>query len=292
MIYHFEEKQMKLENYICVGIDTETIPSQDPEFMEKIKRKASGKVKSSGLKKPELIEALKEFYPTTGLSVAELEVLWMEKFGGDLVMQAFEDEHRRTSFSAFDGAEFVAMSAYVFGSGQEPASLYRWMEQGTAENNYVNSYGGPDESEMISRFFSYLSRINEMAMSQGKKMLLVGANHYGFDIKNLAHRALKLGAQLPSFPLISSRYSTDLYFDIIDIMAFHDNQGRRSLDSICDFLGVETPKGDSEGRIDGSMVWDIWREGGMAGAERIANYNKRDVLVLEPLFNKIHWLVK
>ena len=121
------------------------------------------------------------------------------------------------------------------------------------------------------------------------KLRFVGANIMGFDMRFMAQRCAILGVPMPrsGFSWMTSIYDRTRYFDVLDVWAFGDKTSRPSLDRLCRYLGVDTSKYDEAGRIDGSMVWPIWRDEGQEGATRIAQYNARDVRVLEPIFERI-----
>lgn len=282
---------MDLNKFVPVGIDSETIPAQNTDFIEALKVSSARDVTLPSLTKPELLKALEgQPYPLGGLKVDELKKLWMDEFGGDLLLKEFEKQYRRTSFDAVAGGEIVAVAGHAFGLGQT-VSNYRWLEEGTPDSNMLPVPGGPTEAELIDKFFRWLEAVNDWALGQNKKMLLVGANVRGFDAKFMARRALHLGVKLPSFPLCDTGYISKRYFDVIEVFGFYDRTDKISLGRICDFLGIQTPKVDDMGEINGSMVWDIWRNNGKEGAERISKYCTRDAVVLEPVFEKLHWLV-
>lgn len=282
---------MDLSKYVPVGIDSETIPAQDVNVIEALKVTSAKKVVTPDMTKDKLLEALKDQpYPLGGLKVAELKQLWMDAFGGELLLKAFEQEYRKTSFDAVAGGEIVAVAGHVFGMGQT-VSNYRWLEQGTHENMMKPVPAGPSESEIIDKFFRWLEAANDWAKGQSKQILIVGANVRNFDIKFMARRALHLGVTLPNFPLCDTSYVSKRYFDVIEAFGFYDRTDRYSLGKICEFLNIESPKVDDMGEINGSMVWDIWANNGKEGAERISKYCTRDAVVLEPIFNKLHWLV-
>lgn len=283
---------MDLNKYLPVGADIETIPSLNTEIIESLKVSSAYKVSCPDWTKDKFIAALKDQpYPTTGLKVDDLKKLYMEAFGGDLAAEAFEREYKKLSFSALDGGEVISASAYPFWIGQEPVNKFRWLELGTTETSMLPKPGGPSEGDIIDSYFRWFDKVNEFAKSQNKQLLIVGANIKNFDFKFLARRALHLGVDLPKFSLAGTSFANKRFFDVIEVFGFYDRQDRVKLDKICKFLGIETPKGDEFGHIDGSMVWDIWANNGKEGAERIAEYNKRDCLVLEPVFEKLHWLI-
>lgn len=285
---------MNLDKYVPVGIDSETIPTQNVDTIEMLKVTSAKDVVLPSLTKTELLEALKgQPYPLGGLKVDELKKLWMDEFGGPLLLKEFEKAYRRTSFDAVAGGEVVAVAGHVFGINQT-VSNYRWLEQGTPESNMLPVPSGPTEAELIDKFFRWLENANDWARGQSKQLLLVGANVRNFDMKFLARRALYHNVDLPNFGICDTSYISRRYFDVIEAFGFYDrgDKTRYSLKRICDFLGIESPKVDEFGEIDGSMVWDIWANNGKDGAERISKYCARDAVVLEPIFNKLHWLVE
>lgn len=285
---------MNLDKLVVVGTDSETIPAQNPDFIEALKVSSARDVVLPSMTKTELLEALKDQpYPLGGLKVDELKKLWMDAFGGDLLLKEFQRQYRKTSFDAVAGGEVVAVAGHVFGMNQT-VSNYRWLEEGTPESNMMPVPSGPTEAELIDKYFRWLENVNDWARGQGKTLLLVGANVRNFDMKFLSRRALHLNVNLPNFGICDTSYISRRYFDVIEAFGFYDrgDKTRYSLKRICDFLGIESPKVDEFGEIDGSMVWDIWANNGKQGAERISKYCARDAVVLEPIFNKLHWLVE
>lgn len=285
---------MNLDKLVVVGTDSETIPAQNPDFIEALKVSSARDVTLPSLTKTELLDALKDQpYPLGGLKVDELKKLWMDAFGGDLLLKEFQRQYRKTSFDAVAGGEVVAVAGHVFGMNQT-VSNYRWLEEGTPESNMMPVPGGPTEAELIDKYFRWLENVNDWARGQGKTLLLVGANVRNFDMKFLSRRALHLNVDLPNFGICDTSYISRRYFDVIEAFGFYDrgDKTRYSLKRICDYLGIESPKVDEFGEIDGSMVWDIWANNGKQGAERICKYCARDAVVLEPIFNKLHWLVE
>lgn len=65
---------MNLDKLVVVGTDSETIPAQNPDFIEALKVSSARDVVLPSMTKTELLEALKDQpYPLGGLKVDELK---------------------------------------------------------------------------------------------------------------------------------------------------------------------------------------------------------------------------
>ena len=269
-----------------IGSDFETIPTQDEDTIERIKNMAKGATVTPPKTKPEMGKALglpEDVYKS--MEAEGLKAMWIDKFRLEAVDKAFEEAYRKTSFSAGEGGEIISASFKMFGENPdgsplmpEPACCYR-------------ARGGASEADTLKRIVNWLDKIHAYSLDKNLDIQFVGANVMLFDFRFLAQRCLINGVDLPKCGLLASRYDRSKYFDVLTAWTFDDNQSRVSLDRLCKLLGIETPKGDEAGPIHGGMVWDIWRDGGEDGAARIARYNSRDVVVLEPIYNKLNLLL-
>lgn len=279
-----------MKDYLNISGDIETIPTQDEYSIQRIKTIAESTEPSapSSYTKADFGRALElDQAMVKGMDLNGLKAMWVEKFRAEFVEDKFQELYRKTSFSAEDGGEVVSASFKIIGNNadgtpvmQDPVTLYRFKGQ-----EDVN------EKEIIVRVLRWISSVSDFAASQGKKIRFVGANIAGFDFRFILQRAMILGVEIPRIGFASSRYSRDTYFDVLDAWNMFDVTAKRpSLDRLCRILGIETPKNDAMGDISGSMVWDIWNNDGQDGAARIAAYNARDVVVLEPIFNIVSQL--
>jgi uncharacterized protein YprB with RNaseH-like and TPR domain len=109
--------------------------------------------------------------------------------------------------------------------------------------------------------------------------IIVGYNSDRFDVPFLRARALRHGLEFPSYGEI---YTWDLYWTARSKLRIT----RKSLDNVCDFLGI---KGKTP--IDK----DVWRKakyGDPKSLKTVLEHNKGDVIILEELHNRIEFTRK
>lgn len=138
------------------------------------------------------------------------------------------------------------------------------------EDDPVESLIG-DEGSMLELFFS--------EFRPGAEYIFVGHNIAGFDLKYLWKRAVILGIRPPrQIPFKAKPWDNAVF----DTMAQWDSDPskRISQDKLCKALGIPTSKGD----MDGSMVWDKWREGKI---EEIALYCRKDVEAVRQIHKRM-----
>lgn len=279
-----------MKDYLNIAGDIETIPTQDEALIQRIKTIAEGSdpTPPSGYTKADFGRVLElDANMDKGMDTAGLKAMWVDRFRVDFVEEKFQELYRKTSFSAGEGGEVISASFKIIGNNadgspimQDPVTLHRFKGQEDI-----------DEREIITRILRWISSVNDFSVGQGKKIRFVGANISGFDFRFILQRAMIMGIEIPRIGFASSRYSRDTYFDVLDAWNMFDTQAKRpSLDRLCRILGIETPKNDAIGDISGAMVWDIWNNDGQEGAARIAAYNARDAIVLEPIFNIVSQL--
>lgn len=263
-----------MKKIMPVGIDIETIPTQDEDKIAYHKLQAEGKTPTPPKTKGDMAKDLE--FPeeaANGLTASDLSKMWIDKFRLAAVEKAFDESYRKTSFSAADGGEIISISMKPFGQA-DVATAYRYK-------------GGDSECSLLKRVCAYMDKLDDYAKQNNSTIQLVGANVMLFDARFIGQRCLINGIEPPKMGLIASRYDKTKYFDVLSAWSFDDNQSRISLNRLCGILGVETPKGDEQGDIHGGMVWDIWNNDGEDGAARIARYNARDTSVLEPIYEKL-----
>ena len=131
------------------------------------------------------------------------------------------------------------------------------------------------EHELLSEFFAALG--SEIG---GRSVLYVGHYIAGFDLKFIFHRSVILGIE-PSFELpFNGRHKQD-YFD--NMIAWAGYKDRISQDNLCKALGIEGKPND----IDGSKVWDVYKDGGI---DRIEEYNRDDVSKARQIYKRINFI--
>ena len=104
--------------------------------------------------------------------------------------------------------------------------------------------------------------------------IVVGYNSDRFDIPFLRARALKHGLDFPGF---GELYTWDLYFTARSKLRIT----RKSLDNVCDFLGI---KGKTP--ID-KEVWRRAKYGDPKALKTVLEHNRGDVKITEELHNRL-----
>lgn len=280
-----------MKKFLDIGIDAETIPTQDEYKIEQIKTIAeSHKPSAPSMTKDEFGKLFElEEKVVKAMTLDGLKQMWIDKNLASVVAEKFDEIHRKTSFSAGEGGEIISFSAKTFFKSEDgtplmvdPVTVYRY--KGQEDMTEVN---------LLTRIVNWLGAIDDYAAANGLTTRFVGANVMGFDMRFIAQRCAINGVPMPKSGMtwLASSYDRSKYFDVLDVWSFGDKTQRPSLDRLCRYLDVDTSKFDEEGKIDGSMVWPIWRDEGQTGAERIARYNARDVMVLEPIFEKIKFFI-
>lgn len=123
---------------------------------------------------------------------------------------------------------------------------------------------GPDEKEIISNFFSFVSESTI-------PVILGGHNIKGFDIPVTACRAMANGIGVISpFAMAGKKPWEIPHVDSVDIMKFGGGP-YMSLDAMCFLFGVDSPK---NGPVSATGVWDAFKAGDYEG---IKKYCGKDV---------------
>lgn len=130
-----------------------------------------------------------------------------------------------------------------------------------------------DEAYLLRHFFEELRAFGEQRASRRAMPTWVGHNIIGFDLRFLWQRAMVLGISPPA--LIVPRAPKPWDGTVFDTMLqWAGERGRISLDALCEVFGLPG-KDDIDGApMDGSRVWDLWRQGRTGD---IASYCAGDV---------------
>ncbi len=130
-----------------------------------------------------------------------------------------------------------------------------------------------DEKEIIPYF------IGTVLKPYSSRLVLIGHNILGFDLRFLWKRMIILGIKIPSFiDWKASRVTPQLQDTMY--MWDPDKDKRISLENLCTVLKVDHNKDN----FDGSMVWDAWR---MGKYEDIRTHNRSDVQSTRSCYTKI-----
>jgi 3'-5' exonuclease len=126
-----------------------------------------------------------------------------------------------------------------------------------------------DERYVLTDFFASLPR-------QGMCRFI---GHYisGFDLRFIMCRAIVLGVKVPALWPRDPKPWDQNVFDTMT--AWAGARGTIGLERLCEALGIESPKGD----MAGNQVAAAWAAGEF---DRIAAYNKRDVIAVREVFRK------
>lgn len=133
---------------------------------------------------------------------------------------------------------------------------------------------GTDEKDLIKRFYQ------ELSDRKVQRHRWVGHNVVGFDLPYLWTRSVVHhldSAFLPDKQI--KPWEMDKAFDTLYQLAGKDFKGH-SLGNVCKVFGIP----DNYPDVDGSMIWDMYREG---LAESIQQYCANDVCMTRQLFNRI-----
>lgn len=110
--------------------------------------------------------------------------------------------------------------------------------------------------------------------------IFVGHNVHAFDLQILRQRAIVLGIELPaSIRKASKAKPWDNY--VFDTMTEWAGYGQRvSMDNLCYYLGVDTPKSE----IDGSTFGQFYRAGEL---EKCRQYGKDEIEALRQVYDRL-----
>lgn len=131
-----------------------------------------------------------------------------------------------------------------------------------------------DEAELLNTFFADI-----ITMLDDRQPFFIGHN-ITFDLKFLFRRAVILGVRPPFRLPFKGRHDSDYYCTMQGWCG--DYQERIKLDDLAIALGFTGKQG-----FDGSMICDAWLRGEL---ERIAEYNKDDVLLTEKIYRKLNFI--
>lgn len=131
-----------------------------------------------------------------------------------------------------------------------------------------------NEQELLAEVFARVGNVMPSA--------IVGHN-VTWDLRFLYQRAVVHGLQPPPI-LLKAMHSKPWDACIADTMILWNPAREKmiSLDKLCRILGVETSKGD----MDGSKVWETYRNGEFS---KIAAYCESDVIATRECYRRLTW---
>jgi len=147
----------------------------------------------------------------------------------------------------------------------------------------VRSVEGLDEADVLRRFWAAMQRVDDSAYEDfGSRRPLVPtviAHNSGFDIRGLWRRSLiNRISPAPWWPVDARPWDVTRIRDTQQM--WMGSQGFIKLDRLCRLLGIPGKQG-----VDGSMVWDLVREGRL---DEVASYCRDDVGErLRPVYRRL-----
>ena len=166
-----------------------------------------------------------------------------------------EEAYRKTSFD---------------GSKGQICSIAWAVENGDIQS--VAGMGASSESLLLHTLFSSIQED-----LKDRPPYFIGHYISGFDLKFLFHRAV-INNIKPPFDLCQWGRHNSNFYDTMTAWAGYG--GKISQDNLCKALGIE---GKPDG-IDGSKVWDYYKEGRI---NEIQDYNKDDVDKVRKIYNRL-----
>ncbi|MBQ1767416.1 MAG: hypothetical protein IIZ92_31555 [Aquincola sp.] len=222
-----------------IVVDTETIPTQDPEVIERLTQDIdwSYKLKAS------------EVAPPSNWKDEEKITAWWRDVGNAKKSEIFFEGERKkdeavrtTSLDAAYGQ--LAVIALKPGS-DAPISLFdeQWMEPGY-------------EAWLLNEFVRAWRKLT--GHHQGHQLL---GHNTEFDRRFMRQRSLLLGVRLPEIFMRVLRPWDDAVLDTMYLWT-GDHHQRVKLDKLCEIFGIDRKGAELDGEeIDGSMVWDFVKRG-------------------------------
>jgi len=131
-----------------------------------------------------------------------------------------------------------------------------------------------NETEILEDFMGVISELHERSFPH-----LVGHNAIGFDLPYIYRRCIINGVAIP--PRYPKPIELKAWSDAITdtMLEWAGVRGKISMDRLAKALGLE---GKSE--IDGSMVWDMWKQGQI---KEICDYCKDDVELVRNIYYRL-----
>lgn len=243
------------------ALDIETIPDQRPgaldEFLQAAKddfKAPSTLTKEQAAKDLGLTDASDIKFTSKDAMIAR----WVEAFKEIKGPEVAEEAWRKT---ALDGARGQVLMIGTAIEDDEPVVFHEGNERDT-----------------LARFFEEITRSS--LRNNGGLSQFIGHNVIGFDLKFIYHRAVILGVKPHHHFPIHPKGWDECVFDTMTRWAGHGN--RISLDDLCKALGLP-----GKGEIDGSMVWDMYRDGKIG---ELLQYCADDVTKTREVWRRLQFL--
>ena len=239
---------MSLKNFF----DMETIPDQRPGAFDRY----LDQVKPPGnIKKPESIDK------------------WML----ENAESAAEELYSKTGLNGLHG---------------EICSISFAIESGDVHGLTRGLDGIESEKVLLNEFWDLLSEVTR-AQAANKdaahwaKLFWIGHNVIDFDLRFLKQRSIINGIKPPFLVPADARHGGDWVFDTMkDWCGMYGSQRYVKQDELCEAFGIGKPEwiDDDILTIDGSKVWELYRDGEFG---LIREYNRLDVWKVREMYNRM-----
>ena len=241
-----------------ITIDIETIPDQREGALEAFQKDARENFSAPSDLTKERAAAdlgLEDPQEIKFTSKAAMLERWVERFRDEKADEVAEANWRKTSF---DGSQGQVYCIGVAVEDQKPVV-----------------FSDNDEAETIGQMFRLLEAVNEY----GRRPVLVGHNHTGFDLRFIYQRAIIKGVPVPVWwPHNARPWDSEIVFDTM--VQWAGIGGRIKLDALCKALGIEGKPDD----IDGSKVWDFVKAG---EHQKVCDYCADDVRKTREIYQRM-----
>jgi len=169
-----------------------------------------------------------------------------------------DEAYRKTALDALRGE--ICSIAWAIGDG---------------EIEHCGNYDGKQEADLLRFFFDNVL-IGMKVGIHPEKPYFIGHNIAGFDLKFIWQRAVILGVK-PSFELpFGGRHRANYFCTMQEWAGFNKFV---KMDNLAKAFGIE-----GKGDMDGSKVWDTWKEGDYA---KVCEYNVDDVRMTREVYKRM-----
>ncbi len=153
--------------------------------------------------------------------------------------------------------------------------------EGGVYTKKIYSISDIDEVNLLLKFADQLNK----AFDKNLNTLICGHNVLEFDIPFIIKRMIKHSIKIPVIlqNVINSKPWETKVIDTLRDWKMNSNKQMVSLDTIAEFLGIESSK---SGVVSGSTLSKYYWELGAASLPEIANYCKRDISVSMEIVKK------
>jgi len=130
------------------------------------------------------------------------------------------------------------------------------------------------EKEMIGKFFEYIDGC-------GNETQMIGHNVKAFDLLVLKQRAIVLGIKIPPVLLsaLNQKYNNDFCYDTMTEWGGYKDMV--SMDNLCYYLSLPTPKGE----VNGATFGKLWEEG--TNGEMLYHYGYEEIEALRLVYKRM-----